>query len=308
MEKWGFILNPAAGEGRAEKLSAEIKQHIDRFKPGSELKRTMYTNHASEIAAEYRDDGYTHIIVIGGDGTVNEAARSLVNTDIILGVIPAGTGNDFMQISGFREDFSDDDWEEFFTAHYRPIDVGLCNGNYFFNGMGIGFDAEMTAAVTEDRIKTGRISKSKYTYYIVKTLLWYKERVMKFIIDNKESSERSFMTTCSIGRRFAGGFFLTPRAVADDGLLDVLKINPLTLPQRLNILLKVPKGTHLSHRRVDYFTAASLTLEFDHSVFAHLDGELVQSEKFDISLIKGGLNLIIKQAGPHYLAGGAEGI
>ena len=308
MEKWGFILNPAAGEGRAEKLSAEIQKHIDSFKPGSTLKRTKYTNHATEIAAEYLKEGYTHIIIIGGDGTVNEAARSLVNTDIVLGVIPAGTGNDFLQISGFREEFSDSDWKEFFSAHHRPIDVGLCNGNYFFNGMGIGFDAEMTAAVTEDRIKTGRISKSKYTYFIVKTLLWYKERIMKFIIDDRESTERSFMTTCSIGRRFAGGFYLTPKAVADDGLLDVLKINPLTLPQRLNILLKVPKGTHLSHRRVDYFTAARLKLEFDHSVSAHLDGELTQSAVFDISLIKGGLNLIVKPEGPHYLEGGAKGI
>ena len=301
MEKWGFILNPVAGEGRAERLSADIIKHIDRFKPGSTIKRTAYTNHATEIAAEYLKNGFTHVVAIGGDGTVNETARSLVNTDVILGVIPAGVGNDFMQISGFREGFSNKDWSEFFKSEHRPIDVGLCNGNYFFNGMGIGFDAEMTAAATENRIKTGKISKKRYAYFIVKTLLSYKERTMKIVIDDKESAGQCFMTTCSIGRRFAGGFYLTPKALADDGFLDVLKINPLTLLQRLTVLPKVPRGTHLKHKEVDYFTAEKINLVFDHAVSAHLDGELIQSVAFEISLIKGGLNLIINSDGPHYL-------
>lgn len=301
MEKWGFILNPVAGDGYAAKLSETVEKNIQKYKPGSIIRRTEYSNHATEIAAEFVGQGCTHIIIVGGDGTVNEAAKVLVKKDIILGVIPAGTGNDFMQISGFNENFSENDWRVFFEAYNRPIDVGMCNGNYFFNGMGIGFDAEMTAAVTEDRIKTGKISKSKYNYFIVKTLLWYKERVMKFIIDGKETSEKSFMTTCSIGRRFAGSFYLTPKAIADDGLLDVLKINPLSLPQRLAILLKVPKGEHLDNKKVDYFTAERLSLKFDHSVAAHLDGELIKSDNFDVSIIPDGLNLIINREGPHYL-------
>ena len=301
MEKWGVILNPVAGEGAAEKISDKIIGNIEKYKPGYILYRTEYPGHAAELSKQMLNEGCTHIIVAGGDGTVNEAAGPLVGKDVVFGVIPAGTGNDYMQITGFSESFSEDEWEQFFKSEHRAVDVGLCNGKFFFNGMGIGFDAEMTNAVTEDRIKTGRISKSKYNYFIVKTLLGYKEHLITFFNGGNEVKEQSFMTTCSIGRRYAGSFFLTPEAYADDGLLDVLKIKPLKLLERLSILTKVPSGSHLAHKKVECFKTDKIQLTFTENVPAHLDGELIKDDNFDISIIPGGLKLIYNPEGSHYL-------
>ena len=302
MEKWGVILNPVAGEGLADRLSGSIEQKLAEYKPGYLMQRTEYSGHAGILSDYLLDKGCTHIVVIGGDGTVNEAAGNLVGKDVVFGIIPAGTGNDFMQMTGFSESFTDEEWSRFFNADNKPVDVGLCNGRYFFNGMGMGFDAEMTDAVTENRLKTGKISRSKYNYYIIKTLFGYKERKMNLVVNDVETEEQSFMTTCSIGRRFAGNYYLTPKAIVDDGLLDVLKIRPLNIAQRLSILTKVPSGTHLAHKKVDYFTTDKLSLSFEKPVPAHLDGELVKSESFDISIVKGGLNLIYNPNGKHYLS------
>jgi len=301
MEKWAFIINPVAGGGHGKKLAGKIEEEIQKYKPGSIVKLTEYPGHAGVLAEELKNQNITHLIAVGGDGTVNETAAVLAGTDIILGVIPAGTGNDFMQISGFPEKFTENDWEIFFSANYRPIDCGMCNGRYFFNGMGLGFDAEMTAAVTEDRQKTGRISKTRYSWFILKTLLFYREKNVNISVNGKNERCRSFMTTCSIGRRFAGGYFLTPKAIADDGLLDVLRIRPMNLFQRLSILLKVPEGTHLGNSRVDYFNAENLVLEFEEEVAAHLDGELLFSKRFEISILPARLNLLIHPGGRAYL-------
>ena len=96
------------------------------------------------------------------------------------------------------------------------------------------------------------------------------------------------------GRRFAGGFFLTPRAIANDGLLDVCMIKKLSLFQRFGILLKVPKGTHINDTKVNYYQTPSINLEFSQKVPFHVDGELYFSEKFDVSIHTSGIKYDIQ--------------
>jgi diacylglycerol kinase (ATP) len=117
--------------------------------------------------------------------------------------------------------------------------------------------------------------------------------------DNKTESD-CFINTVSIGRRFAGGFYLTPEAIANDGLLDVCSIKKLNLIQRLKILMMVPKGTHIHDEKVNYFRAEKLMLEFKDEVPFHIDGELYFSKLFDINILPEALNVIYKPAGPHF--------
>ncbi len=302
MAKWGVIINPAAGGGLSDDKRQMIMKKFNRIDDSALIKFTEQPGHATQLAEEMINKGITLIAVAGGDGTFNEAAKAALGHDVTLGVVPTGTGNDFMQISGFSDVFEQFEWDTFLNADVKAIDVGDCNGNPFFNGMGIGFDAEMTAAVTEDRLRTGRISRAKYNYYIVKTLLGYKERELTFTRDGSSTTEKCFMTTCSIGRRFAGNFFLTPKAIADDGLLDVLHINPLKLMKRMTILTQVPKGSHITDPLIQYFRASTLKLTFSQKVAAHLDGELIFSDSFDIRIIPGALKLIYNPDGNHYFS------
>jgi diacylglycerol kinase (ATP) len=109
-----------------------------------------------------------------------------------------------------------------------------------------------------------------------------------------------FINTVAIGRRFAGGFFLTPKAIANDGLLDVCMIKKLTLLQRFSILLKVPEGKHISDKKVNYYQTSGLRLEFSEEVPFHVDGELYFSKKFDVSILPSALNTIYNPDGNHF--------
>ena len=300
-KKWVFIINPVAGNGFAPTLVNKLKEMIHKNELQADLVFTAKKGHASALSKQYAENGYTYIIGVGGDGTINEIATPLIcKKDIIVGLIPAGTGNDFIQITGFPGRFEEKDWDIFFKHDVIPMDVGQCNGKIFLNGMGLGFDAQVAA---ENYTEPGEVKpggKNKYIWHILKTLLFFKEKKMIVLSDGKRSETNCFINTVSIGRRFAGSFFLTPEAIANDGLLDVCSIKKLSLLQRLKILLMVPKGTHIKDKRVNYYKTEKLFIEFPEKVPFHVDGELYFSEKFEIGLLPCALKIIYNPQGNHY--------
>jgi len=299
--RWAFIINPIAGSGFANTLIPTINEMIKKHALNAEIVFSERTGHATELAQMFVDKGFNFIIGVGGDGTLNEIARSLLNKkNVTIGIIPAGTGNDFIQILGFPNRFEEKDWDIFFKATTTGMDIGSCNGMIFLNGMGLGFDAEVAAQnYTEDgKVKEG--GKNRYIWHIVKTLLFFREKRMKVLNGTDEHETDCFINTIAIGRRFAGSFFLTPKAIANDGLLDVCMIKKLNLIQRFAILLKVPKGEHIKDKKVNYYQTASLSLEFTERVPFHVDGELNFSKTFDVKLIPNALNAIYNPYGNHF--------
>lgn len=291
--KWACIVNPVAGNGYAGSHIEAVKEGIGKIDSQAPVVLTERPGHAAAITEDLLSKGYDTILVAGGDGTVHEAGSVLVDRkDAVLGIISSGTGNDYNYLAGFPERFKAEQWEAIKKRNVSQFDVGVCNGQYFFNGMGLGFDAAMTAESHADRERTGKSGKGRYTWIILKTLLGYRETGRKMVIDGAASERTSFLTTVAIGKRFAGSYHLTPRAVADDGLLDICDIDPLSLPDRLNILLKVPGGRHLDHKAVNYINGRTCLFEFAEDVPAHLDGELIFSRRFDISIKEKSLNII----------------
>lgn len=301
-EKWVFILNPTSGGGYGKEILPELQRRIKNQDIDAELIQTEYHGHATEIVSEFLDKGYTHFIAVGGDGTMNEVAKPLIgNTEKTIGLIPAGTGNDFNQILGFPDRFSEEDWVQFFQQQTTLMDAGEVNGRHFLNGMGLGFDAQVAA---ENYVEPGEVAKgsgkSKYIWHILKTLLFYKEK--KVHIEAKETSTESdcFINTIAVGRRFAGSFYLTPEAKANDGLLDVCMIKKLNLLQRLKILSMVPKGTHVKDPKVNYYQTDKLRVSFEQKVPFHVDGELFFDTIFDVKLIPSAVNIIFNPRGNHF--------
>jgi diacylglycerol kinase (ATP) len=300
-KQWAFIINPIAGNGFAKTIIPKLEEMIGKYKISAELALTERTGHATELSAKYLERGFSYIIGIGGDGTFNEISKPLINNKgVIAGLIPAGTGNDFIQILGFPDRFGEKEWDVFFNANRIAMDVGSCNGMIFLNGMGLGFDAQVAA---ENYVEPGKVKKGgkhKYIWHIVKTLLFFREKRMTVINGNEKHETDCFINTIAIGRRFAGGFFLTPKAVANDGLLDVCMIKKLSLIQRFNILLKVPEGKHILDKKVNYYQTSALNLDFSEKVPFHVDGELYFSEKFDVSILPSALNIIYNPDGKHF--------
>ncbi len=300
-EKWVFIVNPIAGNSFAGTMVPVIEQKMKDYNIDGDIILTEYPGHASEISKSSVEKGIKYIIAVGGDGTFNEVARPLINNkEVVAGIIPAGSGNDYCQIPGFPNRFTDHEWEILFMKNVISQDVGIVNGTIFLNGLGIGFDAEVAAQNYTEEGKVRKGGSDKYVWHIVKTLLFFREKRMVVISDGKKHETDCFMNTVSIGRRFAGSFFLTPKAIANDGLFDVCSIKRLNLFHRFRLLLKVPKGEHINDNRVDYFQSASIDLEFPRRVPFHVDGEIFFAETFNIRLIPAGLNIIYNPGGNHF--------
>ena len=306
-KKWVFIVNPVAGNGLALSLTDRIKEMISKHDLEADIVFTERKGHATELAKEFADKGYTYIIGVGGDGTMNEIARSVLSReDIILGLIAGGTGNDFIQILGFSGKFEENDWEMFFKAQVTRMDVGYCNGKIFLNGMGLGFDAQVASENYDENGMAKEGWKYRYIWHILKTLLFFREKRMTVIANGATHDTDCFINTVANGRRFAGDFFLTPLAIANDGLLDVCAIKRLSLLQRLRILLMVPKGTHVKDKKVNYFQTDKLSLKFPTKVPFHVDGELLFADSFDIGIMPAAVSFIYNPEGKHFLKTAAE--
>jgi diacylglycerol kinase (ATP) len=300
-KEWVFIVNPIAGNGFGKAIVPKLRDMIQKHGVESEIVFTERSGHATELSEQYYKRGFRFIIAVGGDGTFNEMCRPLIDKkDVTTGIIPAGTGNDFIQILGFPNRFGEREWDIFFDKNEIAMDTGSCNGMIFLNGMGLGFDAQVAAENYTEPGKVKRGTKYKYIWHIVKTLLFFREKRMTVITVTGRHETDCFINTIAIGRRFAGGFFLTPKAIADDGLLDVCMIKKLSLPERFSILLKVPEGKHISDKRVNYYQTKEINLEFPQVVPFHLDGELYFARKFDVTLLAGALKIIYNPDGNHF--------
>jgi lipid kinase, YegS/Rv2252/BmrU family len=300
-KQWVFIVNPIAGNGFGRLIVPKLKEMIQKHNIDAEIVFTERSGHATELSEQYYKRGFRYIIAVGGDGTFNEMSRPLVDKkDVTAGIIPAGTGNDFVQILGFPNRLGDKEWDIFFKKNPIEMDAGSCNGMIFFNGMGLGFDAQVAAENYTEPGKVKRGSKYKYIWHIVKTLLFFREKRMTVITETGRHETDCFINTIANGRRFAGGFYLTPKAIANDGLLDVCMIKKLSLFERFSILLKVPKGEHIADKRVNYYQTKEINLEFPEVVPFHVDGELYFSDRFNVKLLPRALKIIYNPDGNHF--------
>lgn len=301
-EKWCFIVNPTSGGGSGKLLIPELEKQLASRSVDAEILLTERHDHAIELSRKSLENGCSRIIAVGGDGTMNEVARPLIGQKgVTTGLVPAGTGNDFVQILGFPDRFSQEHWDIFFKQSSISMDVGQVNGLFFLNGMGLGFDAQVAA---ENYVEPGEVAKGhgkgKYIWHIVKTLLFYKENKVTINAPDKQQESDCFINTISVGRRFAGSFFLTPEAIANDGLLDVCMIQKLNLLQRFKILSMVPKGTHITDEKVDYYQTEKIHVDFGKKVPFHVDGELYFDTTFEVSLLPTALKIIYNPLGKHF--------
>ncbi len=300
---WVFIVNPIAGNGFGAECGTMAKEMMRRHGVDGEVVLTRSKGHATELAASFADRGVPVIVGVGGDGTLSEIAQSLAGRrGVTFGAVAAGTGNDFIHILGFPDRFADEQWRVLFEAATVDMDVGRCNGRYFINGMGLGFDAQVAFENyhMEDGGEVRGGSKSKYLWHIVKNILLYRDRPMRITVGGRTEERRSFLNTIGNGRRLAGGLQVTPRAVANDGLLDYCSTDPLSVPLRLRELVAVTKQAHVGRPEVHYVQTKEITFEFDREVPAHLDGELMFSARFQVDVLPGALHMIYDPKGGHY--------
>jgi YegS/Rv2252/BmrU family lipid kinase len=303
---WAFIVNPVAGNGYGAACAETVRAMMERHGASGEVALTRAKGHATELAASFAEKGFPFVIGVGGDGTMGEIAQGLVGrAGVTFGAVAAGTGNDFIRILGFPDRFGDPEWRALFAGATAAMDVGRCNGTYFVNGMGLGVDAQI-AAENYNMEKGGVVrggSKAKYTWHIVKNILFYRERLMRVTVGGRSEERKSLLNTIANGRRLAGGLELTPKAFANDGALDVCSTGPLAVLKRFGLFSDIQHGRHLANPAVSYVQIDRIDYEFDGKVPAHLDGEIIFAERFQVDVCPGALRSIYDPSGGHCFRG-----
>jgi diacylglycerol kinase (ATP) len=274
-KKYKLIANPAAGRGKA---SAAVRQVVELFEARGiefDLEHTKVPRQAAEIAKKALSE-FDVIVAIGGDGTVNEIVPGMLFSPKPLGVIPCGSGNDFIKSLGIPNNIKAA-VDVVLRGEARVIDAGKINDMYFANGVGIGFDAAVNRASYE--INHSQRGLRLYICALVRTLGRFDAFPVRITMNGEIIEQDIFLLTIGNGTTCGGGFRLTPHAKVDDRLLDVTIVKPLSISILLWHLPKVFLGTIDKVAKYARLTRTTeLLVESSHAIPVHVDGEIFDGD------------------------------
>lgn len=313
MSKTLLVLNPMAGHGAALKTFPQVESALRSAGMEFDVVHTRASLHAVQIAWDAPSQGYERIIALGGDGIVHEVVNGLMRASnegetIALGIIPLGTGNDFIKSlpPALTPGKTRDDWQEAIPGIVGGktilADVGKITGDvpapghphpqYFTNGTDVGFGARVAKAVRGISL-TGTAA---YLMAVMQVLVDYNLPHIRLTLDSGEVFElNTTLTAVTNGRCFGSSFWLTPNADIQDGMLDVVTAKALGRVGILQIIPQLMKGTHLNHPVVTFRRARKVLLESPAPMIIEADGELpfLEAHRLEIELLPGRLRMIV---------------
>ncbi len=266
-----IIVNPAAGNGRAKVIAEEIASYLNNKSISFHMMHTEEPDHATTLAREAAQRGAETVVAVGGDGTITEVARGLVHTGTALGIIPSGTGNDFVKAIGIPRD-----WRsalDFILTHpARPVNTGTMNDRFFMNACGAGFDVMVLDYSIEAKKHCSGIWP--YFYGIIRAIKNFKPFRMRVEIGDDTVIEQDCML-CSIanGKYIGGGIPIARQADVTDELLDILVVDavprwkiPFYLPSIMLGTLPRRKPAHLYKANRCRLSSPGMRLNLDGEV------------------------------------------
>ncbi len=283
-----IIVNTVAGHGKAKKVAAQLEVALKQRGQAFSMVYTEHPGHATSLARACADRGDSRVFCVGGDGTAFEVANGLLGSRTALGVIPGGTGNDFVRSLGLPKD-PVAAMDALLAAPPRSINVCRLNDRIFLNVCGAGFDVEVIIACNKaKRFARGMLP---YLYGVMHTLFTYKPIHFTVEIDGEKHEGPLLLVSVANGQYIGGGMHIAPMARLDDDLLDLIMIKPVS---RLRIPFLLPKFidgsfiklTHLvEHRRCRTVCISSPNMRMQ------MDGEVAAVENAMLNI--GDLRLML---------------
>jgi diacylglycerol kinase (ATP) len=285
-----IILNPASKRGAS--LRHWLEKEVKKNKSG-ELVFTTQPRHAEQIALEAAQSG-RDVVAVGGDGTVAEVAQGVISSgrQVRFGIVPCGNGNDYAwHTLGLPRDHKQA-LEIALHGSAQPMDIGLVNGRSFLNSLGVGIDANIAASA--ERMKRTTFLRGHALYYAASLteLIFHYNRCpdLHVTIDGEDHDRRLYaMAAVNLGPTAGGGFKINPGADPRDGLLDLCLIWKPSQLRALRLLPMVEKGKHTDQPEVRRLRVRAITMQAAQPIYAHLDGEVMRADRFDVSILPGPL-------------------
>ena len=291
MSKYLFLVNPVAGGGKALGFIDSIMTTMGENSLDYKILTTTMPGEATTMVESNPD--YDICVAVGGDGTVNEVARGILNRGAgTLGIIPGGTGNDFGKSLGIEENIMAS-LIKLVQGNKRQIDLGKVKDRFFFNISSLGFDSEVVRHTNRiKRLIKGRIS---YILGVITALVVYRSRRMKFVVDGNKIERKATLVAVGNGRYYGGGMMILPMARMDDGLLDVCVVKDISNLRILTLFPTIFKGEHVKYYQyVEFHTAKRILVKAEGSYLLNIDGELfeLKDEEVEFKLAEERLSVI----------------
>ena len=283
-----FIVNPISGTDNKEHIPEQIAEVMDTERFDYELRFTEYRGHAAEIAREAAKEGVDVVVAVGGDGTVNEVARSLVHTDTALGIIPCGSGNGLARHLCIPLNVTKA-LELINTCQIESFDYGVINGLPFFCTCGMGFDAFISLKFAE----AGKRGPITYVENVLKEGLKYKPETYEIIDDTGTSRYKAFLIACANASQYGNNAYIAPGATMKDGEMDVIIMEPFTALDAPQIAADLFMKTLGNNSKIKTFRTRSLHIHRKEPGAIHFDGDPIMTDNdIDVHIEHLGIKIV----------------
>src|SRR6266545_8154790 len=293
MTKLLVILNPWAGRGAAGRSRPALEQALRQAGVEHAIVATHARGGATELAWQGVERGYGRIVAVGGDGTINEVVNGIKGAEASLGrraqlaIIPLGTGSDFVKaLDGVEPNDLGGGVRRAVGGRARTIDLGRVQVDdgeprYFINALGMGLDAQVAA----ESLKLTKLKGlAVYLVAIIRALASYKAHPMNVEYDGRRVHRRLLFASVANGRCQGGGFWMTPDALIDDGLLDLCMIDNMRLDEIIRHLPKLMEGTHGRLKQVRMSRARNITVTSSAPIPVATDGEVLSTNAHSVRI------------------------
>lgn len=271
MARVHVVLNPAADRGQAGERQEELRAVLSKAGFDAEIVYTERPGHAVELAREAVRTGASLVAAAGGDGTNHEVAQALVGTEVALGILPMGSGNDYIRVLGIPKDLSGAA-AVLARGKVRTVDVADVNGRFSLNSFGMGVEGQIAADYRRMRFFKGEIG---YLYATILEVVRFRAFRAEVQGDGWKFAGRLLSVSVMNGPYAGGGFHLAPQARIDDGVLDVGLLGNYPRLVRFWVLPKTRDGSYLKLARVHAKKAERIRIRSDRPLPVHMDGELL---------------------------------
>ena len=296
---WFIIANPTSGNGKFSKNWIAIKALLTAREIPFKVAFTSYSTHEIQLVDNAVSKGFRTIICAGGDGTLHNVVNGIMlqryvkTTEISLGVIPLGTGNDWIKTYNIPNNIIKA-IEIIHNGKTVLQDIGEITThnttNYFVNVAGLGFDAYVVQ-------KTQAFKQLGAVSYLLAGLssLWnYKKTTLEITINNEKIVTKSFMTIVGICKYCGGGMQFTTYKSASDGLFDITIFKDLSFLELLKNIKNIYKGNFKNEPKIETYLTDKLTIKaLDNQLFIQADGEIIPHSTASFSIVQKALKCYV---------------
>lgn len=300
-----LVANPAAQSGRGMDIARRAHELLREGLGADNQLELFFTDRpgsAKELLAT-QATRYSCVIALGGDGVIHEVANGLMACEggcRTLGVIPAGSGNDYARTLGMS-DRAERAVEQLLQRRVRPVDLGVANGEYFTQTLSFGLDAAIALGTMERRKKSGKHGTMLYLEEGLHQLRCMQMYPYELKLEGEPAQTltgEGLLLAVQNGPTYGGGFRVTPEASVSDGALDICIANgPVSALRATAIFLRAKDGHHVNSPIIEFHRAQSLTVRFPAAApSCQIDGEPFTAERYEISVRSSALNALFGES------------